>query len=78
MQVKDTDSEVVEALGMSSFPALVVITPDGELVQYEGVSIDNPLVYPSNLILLRRMARVLHLSSAMQGYMPLLPTMLGS
>ena len=39
MQVKDTDSEVVEALGMSTFPALVVITADGELVPYEGAAL---------------------------------------
>lgn len=27
---------MVEALGMSAFPALVVITADGELIPYEG------------------------------------------
>ncbi|BDA46353.1 probable protein disulfide-isomerase DDB_G0275025 [Coccomyxa sp. Obi] len=34
--VKDSDSEIIEKLGTTTFPSLIILTPDGETVVYDG------------------------------------------
>lgn len=36
VQVKDSETDVLSSLGISETPALVVLTPDGETVKYDG------------------------------------------
>lgn len=37
--MKDTDLEITEKLGVSEFPSLVVLSPDGEQIVYDGEEI---------------------------------------
>lgn len=34
--MKDSDSEIIEKLGTTAFPSLIILTPDGETVVYDG------------------------------------------
>ena len=36
VQVKDSEAGVLSSLSISETPALVVLTPEGETVKYEG------------------------------------------
>lgn len=36
IQAKDNDKAVTDALGLDESPALVILTPDGDKVAYDG------------------------------------------
>lgn len=34
--MKDSDSEIIEKLGTNTFPSVIILTPDGQTVVYDG------------------------------------------